>query len=365
MNAKERVVAALRLGGPDRTPRSLWWSPAVELRRPAELASLLSDFPMDLVEYREIDDLYTPGLSREQVASRYPAFCAEHLDAAPPAAGLYADEWGSIWRVPEGGDSGQVREPVLADITRLDQLSIPWEALKGTDLGRVSQLCRTSDKFVLSGLCAHPFEKMQFIRGTSALYLDLLESRDAVLTLRNMVHRFTLESIRLWLDAGVDGVKLMDDWGWQGGLLISPSLWRELFKPLYKEYCDLIHGEGRYVFFHSDGNIQDIIGDLVEVGVDALNSQLFLMDIEELGREFRGKVTFWGEIDRQHVLHSGDVSKVASAVQRVRRALEHPAGGAIAQCKWEGDHPPRNIRAVFEAWRDREEDAICASSQDQ
>ena len=57
---------------------------------------------------------------------------------------------------------------------------------------------------------------------------------------------------------------------------------------------------------HSDGNITEIIPDLIEIGIDALNSQLFCMDIEELGKKFRGKITFWGEIDRQNILPNGN-----------------------------------------------------------
>ncbi|GIX07793.1 MAG: hypothetical protein KatS3mg115_2196 [Candidatus Poribacteria bacterium] len=97
----------------------------------------------------------------------------------------------------------------------------------------------------------------------------------------------------------------MDDWGSQTALLISPAQWREFFKPLYADYCRILHAADKFVFFHSDGHIEAIYGDLIEIGVDAINSQLFCMNIERLGRLYRGKVTFWGEIDRQGVLAFG------------------------------------------------------------
>jgi hypothetical protein len=127
-------------------------------------------------------------------------------------------------------------------------------------------------------------------------------------------------------------------------------MWRAVFKPLYKHYCDIIHGGGKYVFFHSDGYIAPIYEDLVEIGVDALNSQLFCMDIEELGRRFKGRITFWGEIDRQHVMPRGTPDDVRNAVQRVRRALADERGGVIAQCEWGKDNPKENVEAVFESW---------------
>lgn len=92
----------------------------------------------------------------------------------------------------------------------------------------------------------------------------------------------------------------MDDWGSMHSLLVSPDMWRARFQPLYEDYIRIAHDAGKKVFMmHSDGNITAIYEDLVEMGVDALNSQLFCMDIEELGRRFKGRITFWGEIDRQ------------------------------------------------------------------
>ena len=102
-------------------------------------------------------------------------------------------------------------------------------------------------------------------------------------------------------------------------------MWRELFKPLYRDYCRLIRGAGKKVFFHSDGQIAAIYEDLIEVGADAVNSQLFVMDIEELGRRFKGRFTFNGEIDRQWVLPRG-------TVEDVRRKPEYNQAQAV---RWE------------------------------
>ena len=158
--------------------------------------------------------------------------------------------------------------------------------------------------------------------------------------------------MRLWAATAVDGVSFMDDWGTQRALLISPPLWRELFKPLYREYCEILHAAGKWAFFHSDGHIAAIYPDLIEIGVDAVNSQLFCMDLEELGRRYGGQITFWGEIDRQGVLPWGTPEQVREAVRRVRRALDRGRGGVIAQCEWGINDPYENIEAVFAAWEE-------------
>jgi uroporphyrinogen decarboxylase len=106
-----------------------------------------------------------------------------------------------------------------------------------------------------------------------------------------------------------------------------------------------------FVFMHSDGNIESIYPDLIEIGVDALNSQLFCMDIEKLGEQYAGKIAFWGEIDRQWVLPFGTTEEVRNAVKRVARVLlKNKRTGVFAQCEWGVKDPKENIRAVFEEW---------------
>jgi hypothetical protein len=90
----------------------------------------------------------------------------------------------------------------------------------------------------------------------------------------------------------------------------------------------------------------------VEIGIDAINSQLFVMNIEELGRLYGGKITFWGELDRQRVLPFGTPEQVRAAVLRVRRALDCGRGGVIAQMEWGLRDPQENILAAFAAWEE-------------
>jgi len=74
------------------------------------------------------------------------------------------------------------------------------------------------------------------------------------------------------------------------------------------------------------------------------------MNIESLSDKYKGKITFWGEIDRQHVLPFGTPKDVRKAVLRVRRALDNGTGGVIAQCEWGKDNPRENIETVFDSW---------------
>ncbi len=330
MTPRERVHAALSFRNPDRVPRNLWCLP-LEMFRASELARLKERFPGDFA---------SAGVSYGRPL---------RTSGTPYRKGRYTDEWGSVWEVFEDGVAGEVKRPALADWSALDRLTPPRELLR-TDWSAAGAARQSTDRYVLAGTSVRPFERLQFLRGSENLYLDMGWGDARFRKLLSLVHEFFLEELTLWSRTDVEGISFMDDWGTQTTLLISPAMWREYFKPLYREYVRIIRGSGKHAFFHSDGHITDIIEDLIEIGVNALNSQLFCKDIEELGRRFKGRITFWGEIDRQNILPFGTPSTVRQAVFRVRRALGDERGGVIAQCEWGNRDPYANIEAVFSAW---------------
>jgi uroporphyrinogen decarboxylase len=330
---RERVRRTLTFQSPDRVPRELWALPGVRMFRQQELGAVLTRFPSDFIEPN-----FSYGVGKKERGTR-------------AMVGNYTDEWGCIFEVREPGVIGEVKKPPLADWTKIDHLKPPYEILENADLSLVNKSCAETGKFVKVSTTVRPFERIQFLRGTENLLMDLAWGVREVFQLLEMVHEFYLQELSLWLETEVDGISMMDDWGSQTNLLISPEMWRKIFRPLYADYYQLIHGAQKFVFFHSDGNIMKIIPDLIELGLDALNSQLFCMDIEEIGRLFKGKITFWGEIDRQQILPFGTVKEVQEAVWRVRSALDDGRGGVIAQCEWGNDVPRENIEAVFKTWK--------------
>ena len=335
MTSRERVIRTLKHREVDRAPRELWTLPGVNMFRQAELDALLTEFPVDFTG---------PGIHYNK---------GRRESGTPCVIGTNVDAWGCEWRVKEDGVIGEIKHAMFADgYEELDMYQAPWELIEGLDRTDVALHCAATDKFVLASTETRPFERMQFLRGTEDLFCDLALDDPDVYRLRDKLHEFFLTEMRFWASTPVDGVSFMDDWGTQRSLLISPEKWRQFFKPLYRDYCDILHAAGKYAFFHSDGFIEAIYPDLIDVGVDAVNSQLFCMDIEKLGREYAGKITFRGEIDRQRLLPFGTEEEVREGVRRVHRAL-CPDGrltGVIAQCEWGTHDPAGNVRAVFDEW---------------
>ena len=329
-SSRQLVRQTLTFGKPARVPRQLWLLPWAVIHYPQEVQRIQERFPDDVCG--------APGFLRQ----------AYVVQGDPYKLGTYIDEWGCIFENRQPGVIGEVKQPVIETWDDLERLKPPEAALT-VDLDRVNAFCRQSNLFILGGCCPRPFERMQFLRSSANLYLDLGEESPELMQLLHKVHGFFLDELELWAKSEVDGLSFMDDWGAQRALLISPRQWRKIFKPLYKEYIDLAHHYGKFIFMHSDGYIADIIPDLVELGLDALNSQLFVMDIEKLGSQFAGKITFWGEIDRQHILPAPNADLARQAVRRVKTALWKD-GGCIAQCEFSAGTRPENVWAVFETW---------------
>ncbi len=201
---------------------------------------------------------------------------------------------------------------------------------------------------MMGGCCPNPFERLQYIRGTENLYMDLMFPTKGMLAFFRRLHDFYCRLLEQWCRTDVDAVNFMDDWGSQKNLLVSPQLWNELFKPMYRDFVEIAHSHGKKIFMHSDGNVLQLYPYLIEIGVDAFNSQLFCMGVENLA-SFKGKITFWGEIDRQYILPWGTPEDTRKAVELVHSTLWEQ-GGCIAQCEFGPGAKPENVYTVFETW---------------
>jgi uroporphyrinogen-III decarboxylase len=214
----------------------------------------------------------------------------------------------------------------------------------------IDAFCESTDRFVVASDLARPFERMHFIRGAENLFIDLALENKGMLEMLLKVHDFYCKVLEIWSKTKVDALFAMDDWGSQRSLLINPEVWRKLFKPLYRDYVDIAHKNGKKMLFHSDGCTLDIIDDLIDVGFDAANLQIFVIGIDKL-KPFRSRMTFWGEIDRQHLLPRGTPIEIDAAVNSVYETLWEPGkGGAIAQCEFGPGANPANVSRVYEAW---------------
>jgi hypothetical protein len=318
-------------------PRDLWTLPWAYLYCREDVEAILRDYPPDIV----------------QVPEAYKVYAKAPLNSGDPyKIGESVDEWGVVFKNAQAGVIGEVKDPIVSpddeDWNDISRVHFPEELL-GIDTAKINGYCAATDKFVLSSDLARPFERMQFIRGTEALYCDLALENRGMLAMLEKVHDFYCRLAEKWCkETNIDGFFAMDDWGSMRGLLINPEVWVKRFKPLYRDYSDIAHKYGKKMFFHSDGNTLDIIPHLIDIGYDAVNLQIFCIGVEKI-EQFKGKITFWGEMDRQHLLPRGALAEIDAAVRKVRAAVWKD-GGAIAQCEFGAGAKAANVRQMFKSW---------------
>ena len=335
MTPRERVIQTLEFRNTsDRVPRELWTLPWADNNFPDELAEIRHSFPNDIAIPHVIYQKKSPMVVGEQYK-----------------LGLYIDPWGCRFNSIQEGIIGEVKESIVdpddeewEDISRIH---IPEELLS-FDIDQVNTECAKDDRFLLADCLPRPFEQLQFIRGTENLFVDLAMGSTGMLTFLEQMHDFYCRLVEKWCQTDVDGIWIMDDWGSERDLLINPKTWCEIFLPLYKDYINIAKKYGKKTFMHSDGNTMRIIPYLIDAGLDAFNTQIFCMDREQL-KQYCGKITFWGEIDRQWLLPYATTDEIRAAVRGVYEDL-WADGGCIAQCEFGIGAKPENVRAVFDEW---------------
>jgi uroporphyrinogen decarboxylase len=328
--SRELVYQTLSFDNPARAPRDLWALPLAMWNYPNEYDALLRDYPSDLASPN--------GFEREQPTTK----------GDPYVIGEYTDEWGCTFVNIQAGVIGEVKDPLIKDWssdTSLVHFPREWLTLSPD---QVNRQCSASDKFMIGGPCARPFEQLQFLRSSAELYMDLMDPPAGMHAFMHEMHNFYTEMLTAWAKTDIDAIRFMDDWGSQRVLLIKPDLWREYFGPMYADYAQIAHSHGKKIFMHSDGHILDIYPDLVKIGIDALNSQIFCMGTQNLA-PYAGHITFWGEIDRQHLLPEGTPGDIDRAVREVHSSL-WKNGGCLAQCEFGAGAKPENVRQVYQSW---------------
>ncbi len=336
--SREIVRRCLRFENPARIPRHLWVLPWAQKRYAKAIAEINEKFPGDF--------------------AACPRTChpSKRIKGDPWQTGYFTDEWGCVFYNIQEGLSGEVRNPILNNLNDWTSIDPPYDMLPSTNseirqmYDSLSRFYDRCDQFVLPNCNPRPWERYQFLRGSENALIDVWEQSSAFKNLLKKIHEFYLKEVELWSKADVDAITFMDDWGTQNQLLIPPYLWREIFKPLYRDYCDIAKAQGKFVMMHSDGFIEDIFPDLIGIGVDGVNSQLFCMDFNNLSRMAKGKIAFWGEIDRQHILSAPDPEKSREAVRRIYQHFYDRRGGIIAQLEFGPGVCPENVYAVFDEW---------------
>lgn len=278
----------------------------------------------------------------------------------------YQDEYGVVRRKPPTSFYYDlVKSPLAGPITIQDIINFPWPdpGDPGYTRGLRDRLLYYREKTDYASVLRLPVpfvHTTQFLRGFEDWFTDLAADKKLAAALFDAAveHNSALaeEILKVGGDLA-DVVAISEDLGFQNGLIVSPELYHELFKPRHQKYFATVKKHtSAFIHLHSCGSIYKLLPDLIELGVDVLNPvQVAAKDMDSsiLGPEFGDRLSFWGGIDTQKVLPKGTTEEVKSEVRRRIRDLA-PGGGYIlaAVHNIQPGVPMENIIAMYEAGRE-------------
>ncbi len=282
-----------------------------------------------------------------------------------PAHSNYIDSWGSgaMEIAPDEWFPGV--HPLL-DATTIDEIEnyAGWPDM--TDPTRVAHVAEAARKLAAKNEYAilatpwllFPFERAYAMQGLEHFLLNMgLYPEFAVALLKKNAEQCkTLMAAFLGqLGANVDIIKIGDDLGTQQSLMISPKMYREMLKPIHADFISFIkeHTQAKS-FFHTDGDVEPLIEDFIEIGVDILNpiqtSAGKMAGLKSLKSKYGDRIVFCGAIDTHRILPFGTPEEVRQEVKRVIKALG-PGGGFMlgAVHTIMDDVPAENVLAMVDA----------------
>ncbi len=369
MTPRERVSAALDHQEPDRVPLALGGGPygivdslyfkllnALELGDPVppfRTGHNISYMDDRLLERLHIDTRYVwPGASPSS-----PSRPSEEADT-------FIDAYGQPWKrafpyfYAADGILAKARsvEEIDEKVTWPDPAQPAWTA--GVQR-RARDLRQNSPYYVIARMVASygPFQTACNLRGTENFLMDMVNNEAFASHLLDRITGTLVGLLSRYLQAGgsdFDMVELPgDDYAGNTNLVISPKMFQKYIKPCLQRLVRTVKDfrPEIKIMLHSDGMIQRLLPDLIEIGIDAVHplEPLPSMDLLEIKRLYGDRLTFLGGIDISHAM-PGTSQDVIAEVKR-RLAQLAPGGGYILAPAnhLQADIPPQNVITLYEA----------------
>ena len=202
------------------------------------------------------------------------------------------------------------------------------------------------------------FLRLADLRGFEEVMVDFAEEPPELTMLINRVREYNVRQAAILAKNGKPGqIRWFgDDLGMQHSLPMSPTTWRKYLKPCFKEIYQPFKTAGEYVYMHTDGQIFEIIPDLVECGVDVVNPQIGANGLDHLARVCKGKVCIALDLDRQQ-FPFWTPAQIDAHVREAVEALWEPEGGLWLSAEIGEDVPLENVEAIccalekYSEWR--------------
>ncbi len=352
MTPRERILTALRRREPDRLPFSFAMTGPVrqEFRRRTGARDHFEHYDL---EHRPVSPRPSPhpadfsGYYRGRVFSGPVRFDPDWGYAMVDQAG---HDHLRHWESPFDGREFTVRDALDYPIPDLDAPA----RYEGVAEANAAWHAKGYATLYVSGFSTYDLSWL--IRGYEPFLLDMAARTEASQTLMDRVCDAVAAQLRQMAGRGTDIVGFGEDVGSQTALMMSPALWREQIKPRFARIVRAAKTARPDVlfFYHSDGQIESIIPDLIEVGVDILNPvQPECMDPAAIKSRYGDRLAFWGAVGTQTTMPYGTPAEVRACVRRLFETVGRGGGFVCAPSHvLEPEVPWENVEAFVAACRE-------------
>lgn len=355
MNHRDRVTAALGHEPPDRCPMQISFTPefARRLEQDMRMRGTAEHNPHGGGNTYELERVLDEDMLLSSVGWANSYYQAE---------GDYTDEWGISWRSVEyetrfgTGRYTEIAGHPLADDSAVDRYRPPDPHRPELYQATRETLERYGREYWIVGVTVCTiFETAWALRGLDRLFMDFVLNPELAERILEIPFRYHFEAAKRLVEMGVDMIWTGDDMGGQSSMVLSPDTWRRFFKPRMAELFAALKGINPRlkIAYHSDGYVDPIIPDLIEIGLDVLNPvQPACLDPAETKRKYGRQLCFWGTIDEQRTLPFGSPQEVREEVLARLSTVGREGGLIIGPTHHvQLDTPMENFWAMVDAIR--------------
>ena len=355
MTSRERILTTFAHKQPDRCVTYIWISNDT-------MEQLVKYLGVASAEEAErvlgIDKWKGIGLN-----IRYPEEYREKINSLIPTQyrnnpEFYVTDEGRVVRIHQGSDylEDAVWYPLqdAQNVKDLDVYPFPQEEWIEVPEALKEEVRHCKEEgYIVSGGVAQPFKSAWLVRGMHNVLMDYLVNADLINEMYERIYSFSTAYCEKLVEAGVDMIQITGDLGMQDRMIMSPEIWRKFDKERLKKMIAKLKGinAALKLYMHTDGNVQDIVEDLIEVGIDILNPiQPECMDPVEIKRNYGDKLVLHGAVSLQKTLPFGSPEDVKAEVRYLIENCNVNGGFVLGPSNvLFKEIPPENIVAMYEA----------------
>jgi uroporphyrinogen decarboxylase len=193
----------------------------------------------------------------------------------------------------------------------------------------------------------------EYMRGQEKYWPGLLEAPEYTEFLLDTITEIRCHQARETARAGADVIWTSESLGNQAGLVISAKMWRYWYKErLRRIFAAAREGRpGIPIFMFGDGNFEELVPDLIDIGVDILGPVAPEYVDPALWKERYGdRLAFWGTISTQNTLPHGTPDDVRLEVKQRMETVGRGGGLCIGPThRIMPEVPWENLVALYEA----------------